>query len=269
MRSIFFTLFALTIFLSPAIAQYDNEPIMPTRRGQVDANRLKLGVYVAPTISWMAPTSSKSDDDLYRVKSDGSRIGFAWGLMADYFFTRNYGVATGIQLNYTGGKVFSERIYQNNASKNNTVESANFTYHLQYVEVPFNLKLRTDEIQGPDIKLFGQLGLTAGINVGKKASYDVVYYDGITKTEASESHEKLDGGLTIAPVILSLNIGGGIEKPITDRISGYFGLFFNNGFVPDATDPGKYDLLYSDNQRDFSDGHIRLNNFAFRFGIFF
>jgi hypothetical protein len=77
--------------------------------------------------------------------------------------------------------------------------------------------------------------------------------------------EKLKG-LGIAPVLLQMNIGGGIEIPVTDKMSIYTGLFFNNGFVPDVTNPKELDLDYKGR---FSDGNVRLNNIALRLGMFF
>ena len=226
----------------------------------------RFGVYFAPNVSWMKPTSAKVNDGEYRVRSGGSRVGYTWGLLAEYFFQPNYGIATGLQLNTTGGTIKTDRIEQD--SLINTVYSSDFKYTLQYLEVPLQLKLRSDPIgQADGLQVFGQLGITAGINIGKKATYTVGYTNSIGDYRViSGDHEKLEGSFTIAPVLLQLNIGGGIEKPITEKMSMYFGLFFNNAFAPDVTNPSKYELGY---KGEFADGNIRLNSFAFRFGLFF
>ena len=232
---------------------------------RIDINRLRFGAYFGPNISWMKPTANKSSDGLYRVKSGGSKVGFTWGLMADYFFADNYGLSTGFQVNTTGGKIETNRIGTD--SLPNTVYMADFDYSIQYLELPFQLKLLSDPLVESRLRVFGQIGLTAGINIGKKASYEVLYTDelGSLKT-TQEEKEKLYGTTSVAPVTLQLNVGAGIQRPITDKLSFYFGLFFNNGFAPDATNPKEYDLNY---KGSFSDGTIRLNSFVFRLGIFF
>jgi hypothetical protein len=250
--------------LSSSFAQ-DYEVIGPDPRGRVDVNQVRFGAYFAPNISWMKPTATKSDDGLFRVRSLGSKVGYTWGLLADYYFTYNYAIATGFQLNTTGGRLRSDRIAKGSAPS--TVETADFNYTLQYLEVPFQLKLRSDEITDMGVQLFGQIGVTAGVNIGKKATYTVTYYDeNGSQQSVAEEREKLVGSFTVAPFLLSLNIGGGIERPISDRMSVYLGLFFNNGFLPDVTNPSDYDLGY---MGSFGDGNIRQNSLAFRIGLFF
>jgi hypothetical protein len=258
-----------------AIAQqYEYGPEIPVSRGKgqkMELRKFRFGVFVAPNTSWMKPTANKSDDRLYVIESQGSRGGFSWGLMADYYFAENYGIATGFQLTTTGGKILAEQNLQVTQPTTNVVKSADFAYRAQYLEIPFNLKLRSDEF-GSGTRVFGQLGLSAGINISKKATYEVLYTEtnattGITADKiASGENEKLQGGLAIAPAMLALNVGAGVEHPITEKMSIYGGLFFSNGFLPDATNPRELDLDY---KGKFSDGNVRLNNLSLRIGIFF
>lgn len=250
-----------------AVAQYyeDQEPVPTQYWGRIDIYRIRIGAYLAPNISWMKPTANRSNDGDYRVRSLGSKVGFSWGLIADYFFTPNYGISTGFHLNTTGGKIDARKI--DSLPAINTVYGASFDYTLQYLEVPFHLKLRSDPVTSNGITVFGQVGLTAGVNISKKATYTVGYTDntGFFRTAVGEK-EKIFGTFAVAPIMLQLNIGGGLEKPLTEKLSLYFGLFFNNGFLPDATRPDHYDLEYAGT---FSDGNIRLNSFSFRLGLFF
>lgn len=231
---------------------------------------MRFGVFIAPNISWMKPTANKSDDRQYLVTANGSRTGFTWGLMIDNFFSENYGVSWGFYLNTTGGKILAE----NNPAvlPSNTpdiVRSADFSYRLQYVEIPLALKLMSDELPG-GYKVFGNIGAALALNVSKRATYDVRYYkslaNGNVELPATGDNEKLTGGFSITPVLLEMQIGGGLEYPISEKVSFYTGLFFNNGFGPDVTNPRKYDLGYTG---QFTDGSIRLNNFALRIGLFF
>jgi hypothetical protein len=234
-----------------------------------DFSKTRFGLFVAPNISYMQPTANKSDDRMYLVNTDGSKMGFTWGLMIDYFFEENYGIATGFHLNSTGGRINAElNPLITKPSGTDYVEYANMDYHLQYLEIPFGLKLRSDPVAGAGgIQVLGQIGVGLGFAISKKASYDVKYYDysaGKSYTIAEEK-EKI-AGLGISPIMMQLCLGGGFEYPVTDKLSLYLALFFNNGFAPDVTNPKEFDLLY---KGKFTDGNTRLNNFALRLGLFF
>lgn len=236
--------------------------------GNVELNKSRFGVFLAPTFSWMKPTANKSDDKLYNISSDGSKTGFAWGLIMDYYFAENYGISTGFQLNYTGGKVTATI---NNAATQpvatNVVRAATFDYKIQYLEVPFALKLRSDDMNG--VRVFGQIGISVGVPISKKASYSVTFTDTLNKQTiekvAAGENEKIRG-VGISPVLMQMNLGGGLEYALTQKMSLYAGVFFNNGFVPDVTSPKDLDLDFKGN---FSDGNVRLNNIAIRVGLFF
>lgn len=266
MKKIFFTLLAAAALVQTAQAQ-DIERV-DTR---VTVNRIRFGAYVAPNISWMRPTATRSDNSAYDVEKGGSKAGFTYGLMAEYYFARNYAFVTGLQVNSTGGKINATRVDQMTKPGFSQVQKADFDYRLQYLEIPIALKLRTDDISG--FRFFGQLGLNVGFNIGKKASFDVTYFnkDGDDQThEVSDEKVKLTGGLgTIAPVMLAMSLGAGAEYPLTHKLTAYAGLFFNNGFTPDATDPSKYDVEKLGYRSTFQDGKTRLNNFALRIGLFF
>lgn len=228
----------------------------------IDSKKLRFGAYIAPTISWMRPTTNKTSDGLYEPKNNGSKMGFTYGLMAEYKFTDNYVFATGLQVNMTGGKIISQ--YDGHETVN-VVTKSDFNYRLNYLEIPVALKLRTDLISG--FRFFGQFGITTGFNLAKKATYTVNYLDnnGIAQTDIG-SNEKIKGTFAVAPVLFSMNIGAGIEYPLTAKLAAYGGLFFNNGFAPDATNPNKYKMPYA---LPFQDANTRLNNFALRIGLFF
>jgi opacity protein-like surface antigen len=230
----------------------------------------RIGVFFSPNISWMKPTSNTSNDKLYRVSSDGNKLGYSWGLMVDRPFAENYGIATGIHLTTTGGKILAQENTNVPPPTGvaNRVTRAYFDYRLQFIEVPLALKLRSDEVAN-GVHVFGQVGLSLGLNIGKKASFDVTYTDASDPSgfkEVSGENEKIFDGLAIAPAMLSLNLGGGVEYDLTDKMALLVGLFFNNGFAPDITNPAKLDMGY---KGKFGDGTIRLNNLALRIGIFF
>ncbi len=267
------TIIILLAITTTGFAQYTYGDPIPVNDGPSGIKKTRFGLFLAPNSSWMKPTSSKSNDGLYDVSSSGGIIGFTWGLMVDHFFAENYGIATGIQLNTTGGNMtatYADPIPTGNAGIN-LVKSANIDYRLQYLEVPFGLKLMSDNLSG-GVRIFGNVGVTAAINISKKGNYEITYTDTvsgngtISDVVLTGDNEKLRGGLAITPILFQMNLGGGIEYQATDKMSIYVGLFFNNGFAPDVTSPKELNLDFEGN---FSDGNIRLNNLALKLGIFF
>lgn len=234
----------------------------------IDSKKLRFGAFLAPTVSWMRPTANKSDDNQFRTSNEGSKIGFTYGLMAEYRFADNYSFVTGLQINMSGGKINTERDAPASSADSSSgfVSKTAFEYNLQYIEIPLALKMRTNLISG--FRFYGQLGITPGFNIGKKVDYQVSAYDNSASgiREYADENVKLKGGLTISPIMFQMNIGIGAEYPINDQLCGYLGIFFNNGFAPDVTNTAKYKLAYPGN---FKDGNVRLNNFALRLGLFF
>lgn len=275
-----FTLIIATSIAS--LAQYTyGEPVGNSNKKSNNNSRpvyslrkTRLGLFVSPLNSWMKPTASKSNDGLYLVESDGSKVGYSWGLMVDHFFAENYGIATGAQLTTTGGIINAEYDAAKlpNPAKEDIVKSARIDYRLQYFEVPFGLKLLSDDLGG-GLRIFGNLGITASINIGKKGTYSVTYTKAsstvppvISDTTITGENERLRGGLSITPVLFQMNLGAGMEYQITSKMSLYMGLFFNNGFAPDATKPNQLKMDYDG---EFTDGNIRLNNLALKVGLYF
>lgn len=242
------------------------EPINSKPTRSTEKSNFRFGAFFAPNISWMRPTASKSDNGVYDVKSNGSKVGFTWGVMVDYAITENYFISSGFQVNTTGGKIQATNT-KDTAKKPQTVYDANFNYTTQYFELPVHLKLKTDELGNTKIKAFGEVGITLGVNIGKKATYNVMYTDAAGGNQTKNGdHEKIKGSLSLAPFTAQLNIGGGIERPVSDKLTAYLAVFFNNGFAPDATNPANYDLGYLGS---FSDGKIRQNSVAIRVGLIF
>src|SRR6185295_13060842 len=61
-------------------------------------SKLRFGFKVAPSLAWLKP-------DTKGYESDGSKIGFVYGLMFDYNFAKNYALNLGLEVAYRGGKL--------------------------------------------------------------------------------------------------------------------------------------------------------------------
>lgn len=182
----------------------------------------RFTLVLSPQISWM-----KSDMD--KVDNSGSKMGYNFGLLVDYFFGDNYAITSGLTINTTGGKL------KYLSSGNNTVE-ARQRYNLRYIEIPMGLKLRSEDMKRMNI--YGRFGLSPQLNIMAKDN---------NSKGISDEVRLLD---------LGYHIGGGIEYSVGGKNALVFGLLFNNGFM-DTT-----------KRNGYNDKAI-LNRLVFEFGFIF
>lgn len=192
---------------------------------QQDKN-ISLGLTFAPNMGFM----SYGDSDHYDSKS---KFGYAYGLIADLGFARNYYFSTGLTIN----TLYAER-NANLRPMDDTDPSipADRTYRLQYVEVPLAIKLKTNE--GMYGRFYGQFGFTAGVNVSGKE-----------QIEGSTKYSNLSGDDIFR---LGLIIGAGAEWRISNSLAGITGITYNNGFT-----------------RTMKDGSPKLSYLSLNLGLLF
>ena len=171
-----------------------------------DMRFLKIGLEVAPGLAWIKGVSNN-------VKSSGSRIGFGYGLMTEFYFTQNYGFLTGINVVYGGGKL----------DRQDTIKSN--TYKLKYIEIPLTLKMRTKEYGY--LSYYAKFGVGAGFNI--KAKKDFKYGDNVVITPKSGSD--IDAGDDIKLFRGSFIIGLGAEYSLTGTTKAVVGISFDNGLT--------------------------------------
>jgi hypothetical protein len=173
---------------------------------------IKIGLLAAPNLSWI---KSSSDS----IAGNGSRLGFNYGLMTEFYFTENYGISTGVNISYNGGKI------QDKEHTSGFVY--NKKYKLQYIEIPVCLKMKTKEYGY--ISYFGQFGFGASYNMKSRADYET-----IDDKNRNTYPDKIDINVTdkdISKFRGSFIVGLGIEKSLLGNTKAIAGLFFNNGIT--------------------------------------
>ena len=189
-----------------------------------------FGLKAAPQISWIRPNA----DD---IKSDGAKIGFAWGFIAERNFSENYSLASGFNMLFNGGKLKFPT----------TIDGVSGTmkrdYFLKYIEIPVTLKMRTNDING--IRYFGRVGLGSAFKIGSKVTDEFSSSTGTTTTTSKKNYNK------IWFYRESLIIGVGGEYEIAEGPKLGVELTFNNGFtnILDETgqkaNPNFFELAFS------------------------
>ncbi len=198
---------------------------------QGEKGDLDLGFGIMPALSWV-----RSDDTQLDTKA---KIGFGYGLIADYFFAPRYAFSSGFIVVH-GGTNYDAFDPDNN-------KLATTKLRLQYLEIPLTLKVKTNEFG--HMTYFGQLGLTPGILI--RTRYDIDFVDGSLTDIESKSASELT-----RPIGLGFTLGGGVEYSLAPNTRAFGGLYFNNGFTT---------LL----SKDVSDDKSTFSYLGLRVGIFF
>jgi len=201
--------------------------------------RISFGIHADPIISWFSTDNSK-------VKNDGARPGFGFGMTFNRYFTQNYSFSTGISLVNAGGRLTtSDATVMNFSSSNPTVPSGiPVVYKIQYLVFPVGLKFQTNQIGY--FTFFSDLGLDPKIVVRRKVDIPSL---GISNEDASKELRLYN---------LSYHIEGGIEYSLGGTTALVFGLHFDNNFVDITKDNG-----------DQPSDNVSHKMLSFRFGINF
>ncbi len=221
---------------------------------QKHSKDFRIGFKFEPNISWFHPVENG-------VVSDGSKAGINYGLMLDYEFADNYIFTTGLQvshvggkLSYTGNKWDSKKVGYVTADNSDSKNTGNYNFGIQYVEIPFAIKLKSSN-KGK-IDFWGSFGGFLAIPVKARADVRTNFIVGGGVANYTSDNDNVIS--QIQPVTIGMQIGAGVEFPVSDKNNVVVGLVFNNGFI-DVTKNGSFG----------NDGRINLNSMALRMGIFF
>lgn len=197
--------------------------------------QVRFGVVAHPQYTWMA---SETAD----VTNRSGKIGFNGGLIIEKYFAENYAFMSGISISVEGGKLSYEDTlhYVVNNAQTRIFPETKLDYSLQYVQIPFGLKLKSNEIGYTTF--FANLGFTAGINIKARLKDSEKQ---IQDEDISEEIKLFD---------LGYHFGGGIEYSLGGNTSVLAGVSFVNGFI-DIT--GR------------SEDKITMKNISLRLGILF
>jgi hypothetical protein len=199
-------------------------------------SKLRLGVHFDPVVSWFSPKTP-------RIEKDGGRPGISGGLILEYYFHENYGLASGLSITMLGGNLmYHDSVYISTGDESSVLVKAGSTvaYRANYLIIPLSLKLKTNQIG--DFTYYAQLGLKQWINISARA------------TDSGSGLSKDNVGKEINLYGMSYFFGGGIEYDIGGNTSINAGLYYDNGFT---------DVLSS------NDHKACLNFITFRIGVFF
>lgn len=184
-------------------------------------DKIRLGLTAHPNFAWMK-------SDIQGVEPNGLRAGFTYGLLGNFYFAQNYAFSTALKLTTINGQTSSNELTPADGPIINKI------YKLQYIEIPLQIKLSTDEKNG--LKFYGEFGLGNGVNV--RARQDI----------KSENNATIAADKDIISETsfyrASLIIGAGAEFKVGEKTAVIGGLTFDNGFTDIKTGSGTLKSSY-------------------------
>lgn len=173
----------------------------------VKSQDFRLGFKGNPLFSTIKPNTD-------HYNSLGTKVGFSYGLMFDYFIKDNYAISSEFGISSLGGKV--------EFNKSDTIVNSNV--NIRYIDIPVTIKLLTNELNDK-MKIYGKFGL--GLSFRIKSSLDNEYKKGQNVFENDDIKNASD---FIQPINTSLVIGAGVEYNLADNLDLVVGITYNNGF---------------------------------------
>lgn len=181
------------------------------------AQNFRLGFQASPHYTWMSSFNGN-------IEKNGINPGIKYGLEADIYLAGypRYSINTGLFVahhSFTGNYNLEEPFFINSTVFDNRV---NLTFKMNYVEIPVNIKLRSDQFYR--MTFYGQFGLTNMINLSASAE----------SSDAQFSGDNVNNGINnrvIRPYNLCMIMGGGVEYDVGGNTAINLGIQYSNGLV--------------------------------------
>lgn len=194
--------------------------------------QIKLGIRVAPQLTW-----SKPDNKV--TTTNGTRVNAAFGLMIDYYFTDNYAIGTEFSLQKLGTNMQIDQTRFTNISSQGInyppTGDLKYDYRLNYIQVPVILKMRTKEIGY--LRYYAEFGFATNFLTNAKA--DVSMGTTFEKENMNINEPDEEDEFSLAPtdydtranaIRTGLIVGGGIQYNMFGNSLLVVGLRYDNGF---------------------------------------
>lgn len=195
----------------------------------------RIGLTANPVLGWFK--TQKANEDLNGVSNDGLKVGFSYGAMGAYQFADNYSLEIRLHhLMYQGGYDVTFKDKENFISNStNDFQIASRDWDLQYLNIPLNLKLKTNQIGY--FTFFGKFGITPGFNLQSRATEKRLEIS----NGSVESSKEEDITVNSRFMNFGVNIGLGAMYQLGGDTYLNGGITFHNGLAQ-VDDKSKYDI---------------------------
>ena len=220
---------------------------------QVDFNNLRFGAQASPFVSWMYTNDN-------RIQSNGVNVGLKIGMVSEYYFSENYAINSGLSLSFNNGGTLRHEVGGDLLARSELSlpelhdldDGTDIEYHLQYIEIPIGLKMRTRE--------FGYTRYFVNIPVFHLGILSKARADIMAPNVMSNQENVYQDVFFFT---LSWGLGGGLEYSLSSETSLVGGLYYQQSFIDVTRDRG----MKSNGQQEDSKGSFGL--LSLKFGVLF
>ena len=173
---------------------------------------IKLGIKVAPNMSWMAPETK-------HYSYDGLTGAATVGLVADFYFAKNYAFSTGFNFAFLNGRI----TYGDSLTYDTLTSFGQMSrkYKFFYLDIPYMIKLRTNPFG--KFAFFGQIGFSTGFRMSARAREK---FEPEIGGEPIEENININSETTL--IRQSVLFGAGLEYYVDDNTRIIFGVTYSN-----------------------------------------
>lgn len=108
---------------------------------RIYSQSFEIAVYTEPQLSWITSDGSE-------ISNDGSLLNLNTGIEFNIYFMESYAFTMGVTMNNSGGKfLYNENIAFDEQGNDLFVNAGSIAkLNLQYITIPFGLKLKSEEL---------------------------------------------------------------------------------------------------------------------------
>ena len=218
-------------------------------------NGFAFGFKFGPGFDWTGSTTGAA-------KSEGMRMGFGVGVVAEYYFAPNYAIVTGVNVNMNRGHYSFENgrmvMGADSVSVLETYPVDRYFKSTVY-EIPLMLKMMTNGLGGLPLRAYAQVG--AGLGYAQKVKVKDSYLD-VAETAFSATDKEYSN------LRASLKIGAGAQYAIDESTRVFAGLYFSHDFINNINSitPNYYGNYYENGEK-IGERETKLNVLQNRIGI--
>ncbi len=225
----------------------------------------RFGFQASPSVSWLKTNSNKID-------FDSPSLGLKLGVLGEYYFAEKYALVGGLGFAFAQGGSLTHQlegqywVQSEHAANADTLQAGtNLKYNLQFVEIPFALKMTTRYFGS--IRFFAEIPrFTIGIKTQSRGEITGTTSRPIAGTPVSE--EKIDIKKEIGGLNFSWGLGGGAEYEISESTAIVAGIFFQSGIFDMIDNKASFEAN-ADGLFDREDSKATINAITLRIGVMF
>ena len=174
-----------------------------------------FGFRLGPNFNWVGSKGEAYDSDM--------KVGFDLGFVFEYYFTENYALVTGINVNFLRGE-YDYKDMRNTATDTvYRLVSVERKFKTTEYEIPLMLKLATPEIGNIPLRAYAQIGGAFGLTPVVKVK-DEFELEGLVDFE-DPAYKVAKGQYN--PIHASLRAGIGAEYAFLETTRAFLGVYYS------------------------------------------